>query len=191
MKYQKVQFTHKKNKTLVKIFYNETEVSLEGNQHAVEVTKKTDQYMSKSLQHCVDVFKPHLLFASELAGDKINLNKELDYVKWFKDSNWEQDERFVGVEITEIQFIGNDALDSVKIKGYRTTQKTDKPFKVKIETPVVNLAREVDNAYAMVVILDDQSNSLLIELDEFVKGKTLSRDEQLSLIDQLERQEAE
>lgn len=188
MKYQKVQFTHKKKKTLVKVFYNETEVSLEGNHFNVENTKKTDQYMSNALSKCVDMFKPHLMFASELAGDKINLDGTLDYQGWFSKGEWEKDTRFQGVEITEIQFIGNDVLDSVKIKGYRATQETEKEFKVNIETPVVNLARESEFAYAMVVLLDEHANNLLLELDEFIKGKTLSKAEQLSILDEIEKQ---
>lgn len=190
MKYSRIQLTHKKNKTLVKVFYSQTEVTLAGDNHENEYTKKTDQFMSKSLQHCVDVFKPHLLFASELAGDKINLDENMDYMKWFNESNWEQDERFQGVEITEVQFIGSDTLDSVKIKGYRETQNTEKPFKVNIETPVINLARDSEYAYAMVTILDEQADSLLIELEEYVKGKTLSKSEQASLFDIQEKQEA-
>lgn len=188
MKYSRIQLTHKKKKTLVKVFYNETEVSMAGNKHEVEVTKKTDQFMSKSLQHCVDVFKPHIMFASEMAGDKINLDGNMDYPKWFSTNAWGDDERFHGVEITEIQFIGNEILDGVKIKGYRATQKTEKEFKVAFETPVITLARESEYAYALTTLLDEHSHNLLIEIDEFLKGKTLSSVEQQSLF---EIQEAE
>lgn len=190
MKYSRIQLTHKKKKTLVKVFYSQTEVTMAGDNHENEYTKKTDQFMSKALQHCVDVMKPHIMFGGEYAGDKINLNAELDYPKWFSSHEWEDDERFHGVEITEIQFIGNDVLDSVKLKGYRTTQKTEKEFKAPLETGVINLDRSSEYAYALVTLLDEHANNLLIELDEYVKGKTLTTSEQASLFDIQEKAEA-
>lgn len=183
MKYSKIQLNHKKKKTLVKVFYNQKEVSKEGNSTDNKYTRETDQFMSRKLSDAVGVFKPHLMFASELAGTSIDLDEKLDYPKWFSEGEWEDDTRFQGVEITEIQFIGNDTLDSVKIKGYRTTQLNDKPFKVKIETPVVNLDRVAENHYALVSLLDEHSDTLIHEIDNFQAGVTLSKTEQQSLFE--------
>lgn len=183
MKYSKIQLTHKKKKTLVKIFYNQTEVSLAGDQTTAEYTKKTNQYMSKALDEAVKVFKPHLLFGSELAGTYIKLDENLDYQKWFKTGKWEDDERFDGVQVTEIIFIGNDVLDAVHIKGYRTKQRSAKPFNVKIETGVLNLDRVAEQHYPLVVLLDEHCNTLLFEIEEYLKGKTLSQVEQQSLFE--------
>lgn len=188
MKFSKIQLVHKKKKTLVKVFYNQHEVSKEGNGFDVEYTKKTNQYMSRSLDEAFQVFKPHLLFGSELAGTEINLDENMDYQKWFSEGHWDADSRFDGVEITEVQFIGNEVLDSVKIKGYRRTQLTTKPFDVKIETPVINLDRVAENHYALVTLLDEHADILLQEIEKYLAGETLTKAQQASLF---EIQEAE
>lgn len=181
-KFQKVILTQKRKKTLVKVIYKTTEGSKEGNTFDVKYSKESNQFLSVDLDNAFRRLIPHLMFASELIDDSIKLDRDMDYPTWFKEHHYEDDNRFHNVVITEVEFIGTEALDAVKLHGYKATSRTDKEFKVKIETPVINLDRVAENRYPLVAILDEQINDLELELTEWLeKGKTLTKSQQITM----------
>jgi hypothetical protein len=186
-KYSKVMLKKKGKKTFMKVFYNQTEGNGLGNTFEVKWVKESDQYLSKDLEWAFARLVPHLLYASELIDDSINLDKDMNYEKWFNECAYHDDSRFDGLVLTEIEFIGTEALDAVRMKGYKSTQKTAKEFKVPIPTPVINLDRVAENRYALVSILDAQLDDLQLEITEWLeKGKTLTKAQQASLFDEHE-----
>ncbi len=153
-------------------------------------TKESNQFLSADLNNCIERIIPHILFGAEYISDEINLDDKLDYKKWFNEHQYLDDERFTGVEVTKIQFIGNEVLDAVKIWGHKITQRTEKPFKAPLETPVLSLQRGGDYQYPLVTLLDEHMDNLLGALDEWLeKGKTLSKAEQQSLFEQVEAEQ--
>lgn len=186
-KFQKVVLTKKRKKTLIKVIYNTTEGSKEGNTFDVKYSKESNQFLSVDLDNAFKRLIPHLMFASELIDDSIKLDRDMDYPLWFSDHHFQDDSRFDNVVITEVEFIGTEALDAVKLRGYKATSRTDKEFKVKIETPVINLDRVAENRYPLVAILDDQINDLQLELTEWLeKGKTLTKSQQVTMFQDTE-----
>jgi hypothetical protein len=154
-------------------------------------TKESNQFLSKDLDNCISKMIPHILFGGEYISEEISLDAELNYPKWFEEHLYLDDQRFTGVEITKIQFYGKDAVDSIKIWGYKETQRTEKAFKAPLETPVIHLSKEVAGYYPLVTILDEQVTNLIAALDGWLtKGETLSKSEQASLFEQYEHQEA-
>lgn len=150
-------------------------------------TKESNQFLSADLNNCIERVIPHLMWGGEYISEEINLDGELNYNKWFNEHQYQDDDRFNGVVVTKIQFIGNEALDAVKIWGHKVTERTEKPFKAPLETPVLSLMRGGDYQYPLVVLLDEHMNNLLLALDEWLeKGKTLSKAEQASLFEQVE-----
>ena len=136
--------------------------------------------MSRSLSDVLEKLEPHLLYSTELCDTSIILGKDIDAKKFFDNFEFREEERFRGLKVTGIDFIGNnDVIDSVKLKGYRETQLTDKGFKVKFETPVINLDRAAENHYPLVHLLDEQINDLHTALLAWhQKGETLSVSQQ-------------
>lgn len=177
-KFSKVIITPKKNKSFMQVNFNKKAVGLTGQPFSDNWSRKSDQLMSRDLDNAINRLIPHLLYASELADDSINLDGNMDYETWFKNFHYNDDERFNNVVITGVQFFGTEALDAVKLFGYKETERTAKPFKVKIETPVINLDRVAENSYPLVAILDDQINDLQLEIDEWLeRGKTATQGE--------------
>lgn len=192
LKISQIDIKKRGKKSLVKVTYNEKEANKEGNDFDTVKTKQSNQYLSRDLDNAISRLKPHLGFASEMADSSIKLNDEMDYEKWWDEHEYLDDERFAYLEITKIQFVGTEALDAVKIFGYRATQLTDKEFKVKFETPVVNLDRVAENRYALVHLLSDHCEDLLVEIDAWLsKGKTLSKSQQAELFDKANAEAAE
>lgn len=188
LKFSQLEIKRKrKGKTLIKVTYNEDEVSRFENVWDTKKTKESNQYASVGLDNAIQAMIPHAMFGSELISTEIKLNKDLDYPLWFKDSHFKDDERFSYVEIDKIQFFGSEKADSVKIFAHRVTQLTDKAFKVKFETPVINLDKNGDNYYKLVTILTDQVDDLQTEIDHWTsKGDTLTKEQQLSFFEQVE-----
>jgi hypothetical protein len=184
--YHRIALKKKGKKTLVKLNYSQAEANKEGNSFDVKWTKESNQYLSKELDYAIESLKPHLMFASELIDESIKLNVDMDYQTWFADHHFNDDERFDNLTITQIDFIGTEALDAVKIYGYKSTTKTDKEFKVKIETPVINLDRSENNRYALASIIDTQIDTLQHEIEEWLKGKTLSKIQQMAMFEEQE-----
>lgn len=177
-KFSKVLIKPKKNHTYMTVKFNKNEVGRDGQTWDAKWSKESNQLVSRELANCIDRLIPHLMYASELADDSIKLDRDMDYEKWFKECHYNDDKRFDNITITGISFIGTQALDAVKIYGYKETARTDKPFKVKIETPVINLDRVAENKYPLVAILDDQINDLQLEIEEWLeKGKTVTQGE--------------
>lgn len=177
-KFSKVIITPKKKKSFMQVNFNKKSGNLTGQQWTDQWSRKSDQLMSRELSDAVDALKPHLMFASELIDESIKLDENMDYEKWFSEGHYNDDERFSNLTITGVQFFGTEALDAVKIFGYRETEKTDKPFKVKIETPVINLDRVKENRYALVVILDEQIDTLQQKIEGWLeKGETATQGE--------------
>lgn len=174
LKYTSIKIKPKKKKSLVTVVFQKTEIGKK-KEHVWDAkwTKQSNQPMSKALQDAVDRLTPHLMYASELADGTINLDGEMNYDKWFKELHWKDDSRFDGLQLTEVRFIGTDLLQAIKLFGYRETQRTDKAFKVKIETPVINIDRLPENHYALNTIADDQTEDLLAAIDGWLeKGET-------------------
>ena len=189
-KFSKVVLTKKNKKTLMKVTYNQSEGNATGTTFDVKWVKESNQYLSKDLDNAFDRLIPHLMFASEFIDESIKLNRDMDYELWFKDFHYNDDARFDNVYITEVHFIGTEALDAVQLVGYKETTKTAKPHKSPIKTPVINLDRVAENRYALVTILDSQIADLQAEITEWLeKGKTLTKAQQLSLYE--EQEEAE
>lgn len=177
-KFSKIIITPKKKNSLMEVRFNKTSVGMGGNQLKDAWSRKSNQLMSKDLNNCIERLIPHLMFASELADRSLKLDKDMDYNRWFEEFLFTEDKRFDGVVITSVQFIGKDTLDAVKLYGYKETEFTDKPFKVKIETPVISLVRTNENSYPLVAILDTQIDTLQHEIEEWLeRGKTVTQAE--------------
>lgn len=134
--------------------------------------KNSDQRLSRALENIFEQLQPHLLYATELAGPEIKLGKEIDERKFFDEFEFKEIPLFQGLQITSIEFIGNESIDSVKLKGYRETQLTNKPFKVPLQTGVINLDRAADNHYPLVHILIEQIDDLETCVQNWLQGET-------------------
>lgn len=180
-KFNKVLLTKKNKQQYLKVVFAKDEVSRDGQIFDARYVKESNQKLSKELSVSFQTLTPHLLFASKLADSGIKLNKDMDYPKWFKEDHWKDDERFEDVFITGVEFFGNDTLESVKLFGYKEIDWTDsdRPFKVKIETPVLHLDRSEQNRYPLVVQLDEQVQSLVSDVDAWLeKGETMTKAQQ-------------
>lgn len=180
MKIDKLQVTTKKKRDYIKLSFGKVEVSKEKQMFDARFTKQSDQPMSRALSDALDKLAPHLLYATELCTTEIILDEKLDARKWFDEFQFNEEERFQGLKITGVEFIGNnDVVDSVKLSGYRETQLTEKGFKVPLETQVINLDRTAETHYALVVILEEQIEALHEALIGWLeKGETLSKAQQ-------------
>lgn len=184
MKYNKITFSTKRNKEYCTVESNETETSGRGQEYFnVKLSKNTDQPITKDLSDCRMRMEAHLMFASELVDNTINLDENLDYEKYFKEFAHQKDDRFNGVEVTKIEFVANKegALSGVKIFGKKITQYTDKPFANDIKTPVINLNKESDNYYKLVTILDEQVHDLIKAIDDYLERGKMLKDSQLKI----------
>lgn len=184
MKYNKINFTTKRNKDYCTVEYNDTETSGKGQEYFNVVnTKKTDQPITKELSDVRMRMEAHLMFASELVDNAINLDENMDYDKYFLNHEHQNDNRFDGVEVTSIEFVANKAGDlaGVKITGKKITQCTDKPFANVIKTPVINLNKESDNYYRLVTILDAQVHDLILAIDNFIARGLALKNSQLKV----------
>lgn len=180
MQITKVTITKKKQQEWMKVFYDKPEYSKDKQQFDTTWTKNSNQPMSRKLSNSLEKLIPHLLWATELTSREIILDENIDERKFFNEFEFHEEERFNGVVIERIDFIGTEqVIESVKLYGYRETQLTEKAFKVKLETPVINLDRAAENHYALVVILDEQISDLMEDIKGWlVEGETLSKAQQ-------------
>lgn len=180
MKFNKVTVITKKKKQYLKVEFNKAEVSKDKQIWDAKFVKQSDQLMSRLLSDSFEKLEPHLMYASEMADTSIMLDETIDAKKWFDEFKHREEERFQGVVVTSVDFIGNnDVIESVKLYGYRETQTTDKPFKVKFETPVINLDRAAENHYPLVHLLDEHVSDLSAGILAWLeKGETLSTAQQ-------------
>jgi len=186
-KFKTLEVQKKGKKHQIKVTYNKDEVSKEGNVWGTEYSKKTNQFLSQQLSDNILSLVPHLLWSTELISEDLSLDGDLDYPKWFKENKFLDDTRFENVELTKIQFIGKEQLDAVKLFGYKKTTKVGKGFKVKIESPVINLDRTKEDAYALVSIIEAQLSDLEYSLEKYLEdGHTLTKAQQASLFEQID-----
>lgn len=189
-KFRQLDIQKKGKKHKIKVGFKKDEVSKESNIWNAKYTKETDQYLSVELQNNINALIPHLLWATELISEDIKLDGDLDYPKWFKENKYLDDHRFDNVELTKIMFIGKEQLDAVKLFGFKKTTKVGRGFKVKIETPQINLDRTKPDAYALVTIIEAQLSDLEYSLEKYLEdGHTLTKSQQQSLFEQIEAQE--
>jgi len=182
LKFKKITITTKRKRQFVKVIFFKDEVGIEGQVFSAKLTKETNQMLSKSLGTAISGLIPHLLYSTNLTDSSIKLDANMDYPKWFREGHYADDKRFDNMAVTSIEFIGKEGLDAVKIFGYKETEWTDKPFKVKLETPVINLDRVPENHYALVAILDEQIDDIIKGIEDFLeKGDTLSKAQQAEL----------
>lgn len=184
MKYNLIEFFTKRKKSYCKVGFNQIEATGKGLDHFNAVyTKISDQPISKAIDDCKMRLEAHLMFASELVDNAINLDENMDYEKYFAEFRHQEDDRFAGVDVTKIEFIPNKEgeLHGVKIYGKKVTQHTDKPYTNKISTPVIQLNKESDNYYPLVVELDGQVHDLLKAIDEYLEKAQAKKDAQLKI----------
>lgn len=184
LRYTLIEFFTKRKKDYCKLGFNQIETTGKGLDHYNALyTKISDQPISKAIDDCKMRMEAHLMFASELVDNTINLDENMDYEKYFKEFQHQQDQRFEGVDVTKIEFIPNKdgELHGVKIYGKKVTQYTDKPYTNKISTPVIQLNKETDNYYKLVVILDEQVHELLKAIDEHQEKAQAKKDAQLKI----------
>lgn len=173
-KFNKLTITQKRKKDYLRVTYNLVEVSKDRQTFDANYIKTSNQPMTRELSDAIKKLIPHLMYGSELVDSTMKLKDNLDYEAFFNKFHFQDDERFDGVEVTGVQFYGKESLDSIKIFGYKETQLTAKPFKVKIETPVINLDRMEENRYALCALLCDHVDDLETLLDNWLtKGDTL------------------
>lgn len=184
MKINSIEFFQKRKKDYCKIGFNQLETTGKGLEHFNAVyTKISDQPITKAISDCKFRLEAHLMFASELVDNTINLDENMDYEKYFKEFQHQQDSRFNGVDVTKVEFIPNKdgELHGVKIYGKKETQHTDKPYTNKFSTPVIQLNKESDNYYKLVVLLDSQVHDLLKAIDDYRDKVQQTKDAQLKI----------
>lgn len=175
-----IKITTKKKREFLTVKYGQDEYSKDKQQFDAGYQKISDQPMSRALSDVLDKLQPHLLYATELCSKEIILDEKIDARKWFNDFAFNEEERFQGLKVTQVDFIGNNGdIDSVKLYGYRETQETEKGFKVPLQTQVINLDRAADNHYKLVVILEEQIEDLHASIKSWlVDGECLSKAQQ-------------
>lgn len=183
MNYKSIKFINKRKVDYCLVEYLDTETSKDREVYDVTYTKKSNQPINKELDDCRMRMEAHLMFASEFVDNTINLDENMDYEKYFKEFAHQKDERFNGVEVSKIDFVydKSNALSGVKIYGKKITQCTDKPFTNDIKTPVINLNKESDNYYRLVVILDEQVQELISAIDSWLERGFQLKNSQLKI----------
>lgn len=189
LKFKSLTLKKKGKKHSIQVVYTKQEVNKQQDIWDAEYSKKTNQYLSQELDWEITGLTPHLLWTNELISSDLSLDKSLDYKKYFADHSFAEDERFDNIHITKILFFGSEQLDSVKLFGYKETSLVSRGFKSPLQTPQITLDREKQD-YALLTILDEQINNLLIELERYLEeGHTLSKNQQMALFEQVEAEQ--
>lgn len=100
--FNKVLITKKNKQQYLKVVFSKDEVSMDGQIFDAKYVKESNQLLSKSLANSFSSLTPHLLFATGLADESINLDSNLDYPKWFRDQHFKDDSRFNDTYITGV-----------------------------------------------------------------------------------------
>ena len=178
LNYKQIEVTVKSKKQFMKVAFSKVETNREKQMFNTEWSKKSDQPLTKDLSNAIDKLIPHLMFGTTLADESIDLDENMDYQKWFDGHHYNDDSRFDGVVVNKVAFFGNNNVESVKLYGFKLIEEFGKPFKVKIETPVIALDRHADNRYPLVVELEAVANDIQVLTKEWLeKGATLSKAE--------------
>lgn len=181
IKYKKLTLTRKKNQVYCEVVFPDNEVAKSQEVYDVKWSKSSNQPLNKELSDCIERMIPHLLFSSEFIDNSINLNKDMDYEKWFKEFEWQkeglqQDVRFDNVDIDQIEFIENKegGLSGIKIKGHKVAVNRAKPFKNTFSSGVINLNKTDDLYYPLIVLLDEQVQEMIEAIDKWLaRGREL------------------
>jgi len=181
VKYKELTIQRKKNQVFCTVVFPDAEVSNTQEVYDVKWTKSSNQPLNKELSDCIEKMIPHLLFSSEFIDNSINLDKDMDYEKWFREFEWQkeglqQDVRFDNVDIDKIQFIENKdgQLAGINITGHKMAVKRSKPFKNSFKSGVINLNKTDDMYYPLITLLDTQVHDMIEAIDAWLsKGKEL------------------
>lgn len=165
------KLTYNVKKERLSVTYKSLKVAKGGRIFSEEHTHDSDQPLHRSLDNILKALRPHLLYATELAGENIKLDEELDAKKWFNNFEFEEEKLFQGLQVTSVEFIGNEAIDGIRIKGYRETQNTDKPQQVKLDTFPI-MFEGLDNPYPLQFIVEEQADDLETCVQNWLKGDT-------------------
>lgn len=184
LKYNSIEFRTKRKQEYCFVEANnlETTGSVHDGFNVVNL-KKTPQPLTKDLSDCRMRLEVHLMLASELIDDVLNVTDNFDYEAYFENCDHQKDPRFDGVEVTKVQFIPNKAgeLHAVKIFGKKVTQKTDKAYTNNISTPVIQLNKDSDHYYALVSIIDGQVNDTIIAISNYLDKAKAVQSSQLKV----------
>lgn len=183
IKYKKIEITRKKGQVYCKVFFPDAEKATTQEVYEVEWSKSSNQPLNKELSDCIERMIPHLLFSSEFIDNSINLNKDMDYEKWFAEFEWQkeglqQDGRFDNVDIDKIEFVENKDgfLSGINIFGHKVAVNRPKPIKNPFKSGIIRLNKEDDNYYPLVSILDVQVQDMILAIDKWLaKGKELKK----------------
>lgn len=188
IKYKSLELKRKKGQVFCKVIFPDAEKSNTQEVYDVEFSKSSNQPLNKELSDCIERMIPHLLFSSEFIDNSINLDKDMDYEKWFAEFEWQkqglqQDVRFDNVDIDKIEFIedkdGN--LSGINIHGHKVAVNRSKPFKNTFKSGIIRLNKEDDLYYPLVSILDEQVQDMILAIDKWLaKGREL-RDGQMRI----------
>ena len=181
LNYKKIEITVKSKKQFVKAEYSAVEQNKERQMFNADWSKKSDQPINRDLSNAWDRLIPMLMYGTTLVDHTINLDESMDYDKYFREFEYNNDERFDGVNVTKAVFGGNNNVESVKLYGYKLIEEFGKPFKVKFETPVIALDRHAENKFPLVVNLEEMCNDVQVLTKEWMAGATLSKAEVAAL----------
>lgn len=160
---------------------------------AVEITKKSSQYISKKLSNAIDLLIPHLMLLTDLVEEGITFKEATEYEKWFNNHEFKDNKQFENVFIDKVLFYGEEQVDSIKIFGHKLATRYSKSFKVKIETPQVAFEdTKGDEEYPLLAILAGHIDDIETLIGKYLfEGETLSKAEQMTLFPEESRSLAE
>lgn len=149
----------------------------------VEVTKKSNQYISKALSDAIDVLVPHLLWLTDLVQDGLSFKDATEYEKWFSEHQFKDKKEFENVFIDKVVFYGEEQVDAVKIYGHKLATRYTEGFKAKLETPQVAFENQKGSEeYPLLTILGGHIDDIETLINKYLfEGETLSKNEQLTM----------
>ena len=152
----------------------------------VEVTKKSNQYISKALSDAIDVLVPHLLWLTDLVQDGLTFKDATEYEKWFSEHQFKDKKEFENVFIDKVVFYGEEQIDAVKIYGHKLATRYTEGFKVKLETPQVAFENQKGSEeYPLLQILAGHIDDVETLINKYLfEGETLTRAEQLTMFEE-------
>lgn len=156
----------------------------------VEITKKSNQYISKKLSDAIDCLVPHLLWLTDLVEDGLSFKDTTEYEKWFSEHHFKDRKEFENVFIDKVLFYGDEQVDSIKIYGHKLASRYTKGFKVKLETPQVAFEdTKGDEEYPLLSILAGHIDDIEALINKYLfEGETLSKNEQLTMFGETDKE---
>ena len=133
-----------------------------------EFPKKSDQPRHGDLNRAMERMKVHLILRCEFAKPLDKFEKALT-PEWWKDHLYEDDPRFSNVKITGVIVTSKETIDTFQILG--EVETLDKQI-VKIKSPSISTIKGEGNIYPLVDEAKLHLETLLLEADEYRKGKS-------------------